>query len=54
MKTNIYAMLWLPKRGAEFMPAGSLILNAARVKDINPVEELLDYASTKRLSRSSP
>ncbi|THD38202.1 MAG: SDR family oxidoreductase [Sphingomonas sp.] len=47
MKTNIYAMFWLSKRAAEVMPAGSAIINTASVNSFNPVEELLDYATTK-------
>lgn len=47
MKTNVYAMFWLSKRAAEFMPAGSAIINTASVNSFNPVEDLLDYASTK-------
>jgi len=47
MKTNIYAMFWMSKRAAEFMPAGSAIINTASVNSFNPVEELLDYATTK-------
>ena len=47
MKTNIYAMFWMSKRAAEFMPAGSAIINTASVNSFNPVEDLLDYATTK-------
>ncbi|MES2095294.1 MAG: SDR family oxidoreductase [Pseudomonadota bacterium] len=47
MKTNIYAMFWLSKRAVEVMPAGSAIINTASVNSFNPVEELLDYATTK-------
>lgn len=47
MKTNIYAMFWLSKRAAELMPPGSAIINTASVNSFNPVEDLLDYATTK-------
>jgi len=47
MKTNVYAMFWLSKRAAELMPKGSTIINTASVNSFNPVEELLDYATTK-------
>lgn len=47
MKTNIYAMFWLAKRAAETMPKGATIINTASVNSFNPVEELLDYATTK-------
>jgi NAD(P)-dependent dehydrogenase (short-subunit alcohol dehydrogenase family) len=47
MKTNVYAMFWLSKRAAEKMPPGSAIINTASVNSFNPVEELLDYATTK-------
>lgn len=47
MKTNIYAMFWLSKRCAETMPKGGTIINTASVNSFNPVEELLDYATTK-------
>jgi len=47
MKTNIYAMFWMSKRAAEFMPPGSAIINTASVNSFNPVEDLLDYATTK-------
>ncbi|MGH6614825.1 SDR family oxidoreductase [Sphingomonas sp.] len=47
MKTNVYAMFWMSKRAAESMPAGSAIINTASVNSFNPVEELLDYATTK-------
>lgn len=47
MKTNVYAMFWMSKRAAEFMPAGSAIINTASVNSFNPVEDLLDYATTK-------
>lgn len=47
MKTNVYAMFWLSKHAAEFMPAGSAIITTASVNSFNPVEELLDYATTK-------
>jgi NAD(P)-dependent dehydrogenase (short-subunit alcohol dehydrogenase family) len=47
MKTNIYAMFWLSKRAAEVMPAGGAIINTASVNSFNPVEDLLDYATTK-------
>ena len=47
MKTNIYAMFWLSKRAAAVMPKGSAIINTASVNSFNPVEELLDYATTK-------
>jgi len=47
MKTNVYAMFWMSKRAAEFMPAGSAIINTASVNSFNPAEDLLDYATTK-------
>ena len=47
MKTNVYAMFWLSKRAAASMPKGSTIINTASVNSFNPVEELLDYATTK-------
>ncbi|HEX4693442.1 SDR family oxidoreductase [Sphingomonas sp.] len=47
MKTNVYAMFWMSKRATEFMPPGSAIINTASVNSFNPVEELLDYATTK-------
>lgn len=47
MKTNVYAMFWMSKRAAETMPKGGTIINTASVNSFNPVEELLDYATTK-------
>jgi NAD(P)-dependent dehydrogenase (short-subunit alcohol dehydrogenase family) len=47
MKTNVYAMFWLSKAAAATMKPGSTIINTASVNSFNPVEELLDYATTK-------
>ncbi|MEO5939155.1 MAG: SDR family oxidoreductase [Sphingomonas sp.] len=47
MKTNVYAMFWLSKAAAAAMKPGSTIINTASVNSFNPVEELLDYATTK-------
>ncbi|WP_137787771.1 SDR family oxidoreductase [Sphingomonas sp. 3P27F8] len=47
MKTNVYAMFWLSKAAAAVMKPGSTIINTASVNSFNPVEELLDYATTK-------
>jgi NAD(P)-dependent dehydrogenase (short-subunit alcohol dehydrogenase family) len=47
MKTNVYAMFWLSKAAAAVMEPGSTIINTASVNSFNPVEELLDYATTK-------
>lgn len=47
MKTNIYAMFWLSRAAAAVMKPGSTIINTASVNSFNPVEELLDYATTK-------
>lgn len=47
MKTNVYAMFWLSKAAAAIMKPGSTIINTASVNSFNPVEELLDYATTK-------
>ena len=47
MKTNVYAMFWLAKRAAATMKPGSTIITTASVNSFNPVEELLDYATTK-------
>ncbi|MEO5493917.1 MAG: SDR family oxidoreductase [Sphingomonas sp.] len=47
MRTNVYAMFWLSKAAAAVMKPGSTIINTASVNSFNPVEELLDYATTK-------
>ena len=46
-KTNVYAMFWITKAAVPLMKAGASIINTSSVVAYNPMENLLDYSSTK-------
>ncbi len=46
-KTNVYAMFWILKAAIPHMPEGGAIINTASVNAYDPVENIIDYASTK-------
>lgn len=47
MKTNLYALHWIAKAAVAHLPAGSCIITTASTQAYDPVEILLDYATTK-------
>lgn len=44
---NVFAMFWITKAAAPYMPAGSSIINTTSIQSYQPSPGLLDYASTK-------
>ncbi|WP_018984689.1 SDR family oxidoreductase [Salinimonas chungwhensis] len=46
-ETNVFAMFWITKAAAAYMPAGSSIINSTSIQAYQPSAGLLDYASTK-------
>mgnify|MGYP001298713396 FL=1 len=46
-QTNVFAMFWITKAAAPYMPAGSSIINTTSIQSYQPSPGLLDYASTK-------
>src|SRR4051812_17666098 len=54
MKTNLYAMFWLCKKAPPDMEPRSTIINTSSVQAVTPSPELMDYATTKPASTTSP
>ena len=46
-QTNVFAMFWITKAAAPYMPAGASIINTTSIQSYQPSPGLLDYASTK-------
>ena len=46
-ETNVFAMFWITKAAAKYMPPGGCIINSTSIQSYQPSPGLLDYASTK-------
>src|SRR3954463_13365817 len=47
LKTNLYAMFWLPRAAVPHMPEGGSVINTSSIQADSPSPQLLHYAMTK-------